>query len=136
MYLIDTMVLSETFKRRPELRVIAWFQDVPAADLFVSVLSIGGVERGIAREQGRNMPYAARLAKWLDEVLTTYRDRILLADVAIARRWGRLSQELGHSGPDLLIAATALEHGLAIVTRNRRHFERTGLPIVNPYEPQ
>ena len=129
MYLIDTMVLSESFKQRPEPRVISWFQQVPSADLFVSVLSIGEIERGIARERRRNLPFASRLASWLDEVLTAYRERILLADVAVARRWGRLSQEVGHAGTDLLIAATALEHGLVVVTRNRRHFERTGLQI-------
>ena len=134
MYLIDTMVLSETFKRRPELRVVDWFHRVPSVDVFISVLSIGEIERGIAREQRRNQPFARRLIVWLDEVLTAYRDRVLVADVAVARRWGRLSQDLGHAGTDLLIAATALEHGLVVVTRNRRHFERTGLQLLNPHE--
>ena len=135
MYLIDTMVLSETFKQRPEPRVVAWFKGVPSVDLFVSVLSIGEIERGIARQQWSNQPFAQRLSAWLDQVLTDYRDRILVADVAVARRWGRLCQDIGHAGTDLLIAATALEHGLVIVTRNRRHFEPTGLEILNPYEP-
>jgi predicted nucleic acid-binding protein len=134
MYLIDTMVLSETFKRQPNPRAIAWLRRVPSADAFISVLSIGEIERGIAREHRRNRTFADRLLAWLDQVLTDYRDRILVADIAVARRWGRLSQQVGHSGTDLLIAATALEHGLIVATRNRRHFEHTGVEVLNPYE--
>ena len=133
MYLIDTMILSETFKRRPHPLVIEWLRGVPSADAFVSVLSIGEIERGITRERGRDRPFADRLLAWLDQVLTAYRDRILMIDTAIARRWGQLSQEIGHRGADLLIAATALEHGLIVATRNERHFERTGAEILDPY---
>ena len=65
-------------------------------------------------------------------MLAWYSDRILSLDIATARRWGQLSASLGHDSADLLIAATALEHGLTVVTRNVRHFERTGAPILNP----
>jgi toxin FitB len=133
MYLIDTMILSETCKRRPDPSVIEWLRGVPSADAFISVLSIGEIERGIARERGRDRAFADRLLAWLDQILTAYRDRILMIDTAVARRWGRLSQEIGHSGADLLIAATALEHGLIVATRNQRHFERTGAEVLNPY---
>jgi toxin FitB len=135
MYLLDTMVLSETIKRRPEPRVIDWYHRVPSADAFISVLSIGEIERGIARTHRRSDPFAQRLAAWLDQILTAYRDRILIADVAVVRRWGRLCDALGHTGTDLLIAATALEHGLIVATRNRRHFAPTGVQILNPYRP-
>jgi predicted nucleic acid-binding protein len=70
----------------------------------------------------------------LDRVLGWYGDRILPVDVALARRWGQLSATLGHDGADLLIAATALEHGLTVVTRNMRHFEPTGVAVLNPAE--
>jgi toxin FitB len=134
MYLLDTMVLSESIKRRPAPRVIAWLRGVAAADAFVSVLSIGEIERGIARARRQSDPFADQLMAWLGEILTAYGDRILVADVAVARRWGRLCEAIGHAGTDLLIAATALEHGLTVVTRNRRHFEPTQVAIFNPYE--
>ena len=135
MYLLDTMVLSETIRQRPDPRVIDWYRGVPSADAFISVLSIGEIEGGIARAQRRSNPFAQRLVAWLDQTLTAYRDRVLIADVAVVRRWGRLCEALGHAGTDLLIAATALEHGLIVVTRNRRHFAPTKVPILNPYEP-
>ena len=133
MYLLDTMVLSETIKQRPDPQVIGWYQRLPSADAFISVLSIGEIERGIARAHRRSDLFAQRLAAWLDQILTTYRDRILIADIAIVRRWGRLCDALGRTGTDLLIAATALEHGLIVVTRNHRHFASTGVEVVNPY---
>lgn len=136
MYLIDTMVLSETVKRRPDPQAMGWLRQVPAADVFISVLSIGEIERGIAREQRRDQAFARRLVSWLDHILVDYRDRILPADVFVARRWGRICEAVGHAGTDLLIAATALEHGLTVVTRNRRHFDRAGVAILNPYEPR
>ena len=71
---------------------------------------------------------------WLDRVLAWYGDRILPVDTTTARRWGQLSATLGYESADLLIAATALEHGLTVVTRNVRHFEPTGVPTLNPFE--
>ena len=73
------------------------------------------------------------MAAWLDDLLTVYAERILPIDLAVARRWGILSGSLGHDNSDLFIAATALEHGLTVVTRNVRHFEPTGVPVLNPF---
>ena len=72
------------------------------------------------------------MGAWLDSVLRLYGERILAIDLSTARRWGRLSQELGHHGADLMIAATALERGLTVVTRNFRHFEPTGVEVLDP----
>lgn len=66
-------------------------------------------------------------------MLTWYGDRVLAVDIGAARRWGQLTQALGHASADLLIAATALEHGLTVVTRNTRRFEPTGVPVINPF---
>jgi predicted nucleic acid-binding protein len=90
--------------------------------------------RGIRQQQRRDPSFARDPALWLDRVLAWYGDRILPVDAATARRWGQLSATIGHDGADLLIAATALEHGLTVVTRNVRHFEPTGVPIVSPVE--
>ncbi|MFO8237047.1 MAG: PIN domain-containing protein [Prochlorococcaceae cyanobacterium] len=73
------------------------------------------------------------MAGWLDQLLRLYDDRLLPVDVGVARRWGQLSAELGHDGADLLIAATALERGLTVVTRNLRHFTATGVETLDPW---
>ena len=95
-------------------------------------MSVGEIERGIERQQRRDPVHAHALAAWLDSVLALYGERILAVDLSAARRWGRLSGVLGHEGADLLIAATALEHGLTVVSRNVRHFEPTGVAVLDP----
>ena len=101
--------------------------------MYLSVVSIGEVERGIVRQQRRDPAFARILAAWLDSVLVLYRKRILAVDLSTARWWGGLSGAPGRENADLLIAATALEHGLTVVTRNVRHFEPTGVPVPNPF---
>jgi hypothetical protein len=103
-------------------------------DLFVSVLTVGEIERGIERQRPLNPPFAESIASWLDVILRMYEGRILAVDVAIARRWGRLSQRIGNKGLDLAIAATALEHGLTVVTRNVSDFEPTGVSVLDPFK--
>jgi toxin FitB len=105
---------------------------VRPVDLYLSVVTIGEIEKGIAKQRRRDPAFARRLAAWLDGVLRHYAARVLPVDVNVARRWGRLADAHGHAGADLLIAATALEHGLTVVTRNTRHFERTGAVLLDP----
>ena len=116
MFLIDTDVLSALRKRKRHPVIAQWVQQQRSADLYLSVVSVGEIERGIERQQRRDPVHAEALATWLDSVLALYRERILALDLSAARRWGRLSGFLGHEGADLLIAATALEHGLTVVT--------------------
>lgn len=134
MYLIDTDVLSALGKRRRNPAVAAWIARQRSADLFISAISIGEIERGVALQRRRDADVAGVLARWLDDILAVYGDRIVPFDLASARRWGRLSAELGHHGADLQIAATALEHGLTVATRNVSDFERAGVPVLNPFE--
>jgi len=133
MFLVDTDVLSALAKRRRHPNVEAWITRQRTSDLFVSVISIGEVERGIALQRGRNPDFAAMLAMWLDRTLTLYGEHVLPFDLASARRWGQLSATLGHHGADLQIAATALEHGLTVVTRNISDFAPTGVPLLDPF---
>ena len=105
-------------------------------DLYLSVVSVGEIERVIARQHGRDPGFARDLAGWLDSVVRLYGERILAVDLSAARRWGRLSGSLGHDSADLLIAATALEHGLTVVTRNVHHFEPAGVPVLDPSVPE
>lgn len=136
MYLLDTVVLSELRKRRRDPGVVAWVERQRTADLFLSVVTIGEIERGIALLQNSQDPeFAGTLVAWLDTVLVLYADRILPFDLGASRRWGQLSAVIGNDSADLMIAATAIEHGLVVVTRNVRDFAPTGAAIYNPFQP-
>ncbi len=133
MYLLDTNVVSAL--RRPERNqaVSQWLFGQSPDDLYISVITIGEIEYGIARQRRRQPEFASRLEDWMESVRTSFSSRILLFDEASARRWGRLHAELGYTNSDLLIAAIALERGLIVVTRNVRHFEPTGVNVLNPF---
>jgi predicted nucleic acid-binding protein len=135
MFLLDTVVLSELRKppRQRNHNLVHWIEGISSQDLFVSVVTIGEIERGIERQRQLDAPFAETLTAWLDTVLRTYEGRILPVDIAVARRWGRLSQRIGNKGLDLAVAATALEHGLTVATRNVSDFEPTGVPVLNPF---
>ena len=132
MYLIDTNILSALRKRERDPKIVNWISIQRTSDLYLSVVSVGEIERGITRQQNRNPEFAKTLAKWLDQVIGLYGGRILGVDLPTARRWGQLSAALNHDSADLLIAASALEHGLTVVTRNVRHFRPTGVPVIDP----
>ena len=136
MFLLDTVVLSELRKapRQRNGNLVHWMGGVTSQDLYLSVLTIGEIERGIERQRQVNLPFAESIASWLDVILRTYEGRILAIDVAVARRWGRLSQRIGNKGLDLAIAATALEHGLTVVTRNVSDFEPTCVAVLDPFK--
>jgi predicted nucleic acid-binding protein len=129
--LLDTVLLSELRKRRPNERVVTWMRGLRESEVFVSVISIGEIERGIAKAD--DAAFAATLDSWLAQLLRLYADRILPVSTEVARRWGRLSAELGHDGADVLIAATAACHGLTVAARNTRHFRASGVPLIDPF---
>ena len=90
MYLLDTVVLSELRKppRQRNRNLVHWIGEVPSQDLFLSVLTIGEIERGVGRQRQLNPEFAERITSWLDMFLRTYEGRILAINVAVARRWG------------------------------------------------
>ena len=102
--------------------------------MFLSVVSIGKIERSIEKKRTPDPAFAALLTRWIEDLLRLYGDRILPVTSAIARRWGNLSARLGNNSADLLIAATALTHGLKVATRNVQHFVPTGVDVINPLE--
>ena len=134
MFLLDTDVLSALRRRERNPEIARWVGTQRTTDLYLSVVTVGEIERGIVRQQRRDTGFARELALWLDRLLDWYGERVLPVDIATARRWGRLSADRGHDSVDLLIAATALEHGLTVVTRNVRHFEPTGVPVLGSFE--
>ena len=134
MFLLDTDVLSALRRRERNPEIARWVGTQRTTDLYLSVVTVGEIERSIMRQQRRDPGFVRELALWLDRLLAWYGERILPVDIATARRWGRLSATLGQDSADLLIAATALEHGLTVVTRNVRHFEPTGVAVVGTFE--
>lgn len=133
MFLIDTVTLSELRRRQRDPMVVAWFERQRTTDLFLSVVSIGEIERGIERQRAIDPRFSEGLASWLDRVLALYGERVVAFDLRMARRWGILSAAVGNNGADLMIAATALEHGFTVVTRNVSDFEPTGVAVLNPF---
>ncbi len=133
-YLLDTNVISETRKVRADSGVIAFLSAADAAGLFLSVLTLGELRKGVEAKRRSDPVAADRLGAWVDGIETTFADRVLPIDAAVARRWGELSA--GRSLPviDALIAATAIEYGLTLVTRNTRDIESTRVPLVDPWQ--
>ena len=136
MYLLDTNVVSAL--RRPDRHPApaSWLRGQRSSDVYLSVVALGEIERDIAQQIPRDPDFARELAQWHERTLTWFSDRILPVDIAVTRRWGRLSASIGNQDVDLLIAATALEHGLTVVTRNVRHFEPTGVQVINPSQSE
>ncbi len=135
-YLLDTNVLSELRKReRCDANVAAWMRNVAPNDLFVSVLALGEIRRGIELIRRRDPASARALDKWLEGLETDFSDRILPVSTAVADRWGRLSPEQPLPVTDGLLAATGIEHKLIIVTRNADDFLRSGVGTLDPFRP-
>lgn len=133
-YLIDTNVLSELRRREPNRGVIEWFEQRPSITLYLSVLTLGEIRKGIASLV--NDDRQLKLLDWLEvELPQFFSGRILSVDAEVADRWGRLSAQMGRPTPaiDSLITATALTHGLKLVTRNVRDFNYPGLDVINPW---
>jgi predicted nucleic acid-binding protein len=132
-YLLDTNVVSELRRARPDERVVAWYSSVAAADLYLSVLTVGEIEQGIRRLAPRDPDRAAVLTGWLDELTRGFADRILPVTSAVARRWAMLDAARTLPVVDSLIGATAVEHGAVLVTRNVRDLAGSGVPVLDPF---
>ena len=133
-YLLDTNVISELHKgKRANPNVLAWFQSVADDELFLSVLVLGEIRMGIERIRRSDPGQAGVLGRWLNQLEINYADRILPVNAAIADRWGSLSAAKPISVVDCLIASTAMEHDLRLVTRNTQDVTRTGVMLLNPF---
>jgi toxin FitB len=136
MYLIDTNIISEVGKGpRCNRHVAAWYRDVRDDDLFLSVLVVGEIRQGIERLRPRDRHRAAALEHWLQEILTSFGDRVLSVDERVAQVWGRMNAREPLAAVDSLLAATAEAHGMTLVTRNLKDIERSGVRCLNPFEP-
>lgn len=133
-YLLDTNVVSETRKSRADSRVIAFLSAADEAGLFLSVLTLGELRKGVAAKGRTDADAAGQLGAWVDGIETKFADRVLPVDMATARRWGEWSAQRSLPVIDTLIAATAISHGLMLVTRNARDIAFTGVPLIDPWQ--
>ena len=133
--LFDTNVISELRKGpRANPRLLAWFREVPDEEIHLSVLVLGELRRGVEAIRTCDTRQAAALERWLERLAADHAERILPVDAAVAHEWGRLTARRAASVIDTLMAATALVHGLVLVTRNVKHVDWTGVAYVNPFE--
>jgi predicted nucleic acid-binding protein len=136
-YLLDTNVVSELRRARPDAGVVSWVESVDSDDLHVSVLVVGEVRQGIERVRGRgDLKQAAELEAWLETLVRDYGGRIVPVSSAVAEAWGRLNAIRPLPVVDGLMAATALVHDLTLVTRDTRTLAGSGVPLVDPFARQ
>jgi predicted nucleic acid-binding protein len=132
-YLLDTNVVSEVRKRRPDPRVLEWFDRTSGTELFLSVLVLGEIRQGVERRRRTDPRVAISLDEWLSELHRTFADRVLPITAEIADQWGELNVPDPVPTVDGLLAATALVHGLILVTRNTADVARTGVVTLDPF---
>ena len=136
-FLIDTNVVSELRKKKLcNPRVAAWFGGIGDETLFLSVLTVGEIRRGVERIRARDSRQASALNSWLAVLIEQFGDRILPIDQAVADEWGRLPGRDNLPVIDALIGATARVHGLTVATRNIKDVSRTGALCLKPFESQ
>ena len=132
MFLLDTNVVSELRRPRPHRSVLDWIAQIPADRLFISAVTGGEIQSGIEITREQDGPKAEELESWLDQVVETY--GVLPMDARAFREWARLMRGRSDTfAEDLMIAATAIVHGLTVVTRNVGDFNGLGVDVVNPF---
>jgi len=134
MYLLDTNVVSELRKTKPDRQVKRWADSVAVPSLYLSAMTVLELETGVLRIERRDAMQGAVMRRWMDEhVLPAFADRVLAIDTVVALRCARLHVPDRIAHGDALIAATALVHGLTMVTRNTADFEPSGVALLNPW---
>jgi predicted nucleic acid-binding protein len=134
-YLLDTNVISEIRRGRDE-SVRAWTKQVHDAKLYLSVLTVGEIRKGIETLRPRDPAQADMFAGWLQGLLAQFSDRVLPIDARVAEQWGRLNAQRTRNTVDSLIAATAHVYVLTLVTRNVSDFAGCDVPLLNPWDPE
>jgi predicted nucleic acid-binding protein len=136
-YIIDTNVISEVRKGSDcNPRVAAWYASIDDESIYLSVLVLGEIRKGIERARPKESAKARVLEQWLTTLNRSYAERILPIDQAVAEEWGRMSAKRAVSTVDALLAATAKVHGMTLVTRNIAHTAHLGARLLNPFDPQ
>lgn len=137
-YLLDTNVLSETRKPEPDAGVIAFLQGADPSSVYISVLTLGELRKGVVQKRLKNpdSKAASRLAAWVEGLEVSFADRILGIDAATANLWGEWSGQRPRPVVDTLLAATAVLHNLTLVTRDIREVRGIPVKLLNPWKEQ
>lgn len=130
--ILDTNVISQARRADRAPQIAAWLAAQDEASLYLSVITLGEIERGIVLQERRNPGFAADLRVWLERTVRVFSDRLIEVSAEDALRWGQLSARIGHAGADLMIAAQALTRDAVVVTRNLADFEPAGVRLVDP----
>ena len=136
-YLFDTNLLSELTTKNPNVNVVAWVESIDQENIFLSVVAIGEFKKGIEKLPGSRRK--KDLLSWLEnDLLIRFRERIIPLDLPVMLVWGTMVAELEKAGTplpaiDSLLAASASQRGLTLVTRNTKDFEPAGIPLINPW---
>jgi toxin FitB len=133
-YLLDTNVLSESRRKGAEAGVISFLSAVDPSALYLSVLSLGELRKGVALKKKSDPDAAKKIAAWVDGLELSFADRVLGIDAATARLWGELSAQRSRPVIDTLLAATAIVHELTLVTRNTGDVQDIALKLLNPWK--
>jgi predicted nucleic acid-binding protein len=134
-YLIDTNIISEVRKgAKCDSNVASWYGSIDDADIYLSVLVLGEIRKGVERVRSGNPAQARALEKWLTTVVGSFAERILPIDQAVADEWGRMDAKRPVSTVDALLAATAKVHGMTLATRNVSDVADLGASFVNLFE--
>ena len=134
-YLLDTNIISEVGKgSRCNARVATWYDSIEDAEIYLSVLVLGEIRKGLERARRSDPSRARALENWLASIETSFAERILPIDQAIADEWGRMSAKRSVSTIDALLAATAKVNGMTLVTRNTADVADLGAKFLNPFE--
>lgn len=135
MYLLDTNIVSELRRSRPDRAVIEWLSSIPADRLFISAVTLGELQAGVEITRRQDRAKAEEIEAWVDEIAASR--AVLPADGPTFRHWAKLMQRRSADlMEDALIAATAAVHRLTVATRNVRDFESFGIAVVNPFRPE
>lgn len=133
-YLLDTNILSETRKKQADERVISFLSSAEPSTLYISVLTLGELRKGVALKKRSDKDAAKKIAAWVDGLEFSFSDRILGIDAVTASLWGELSAQRPRPVIDTLLAATAIVHELTLVTRNTKDVQDIDLKLLNPWK--
>ncbi|HPJ40318.1 MAG TPA: type II toxin-antitoxin system VapC family toxin [Spirochaetota bacterium] len=136
-YLLDTCVISEMVKPSPDKKLIRWVENEPSTSLFLSVITIGEIRKGLSKLPASRKK--EKLTIWLNMLLEEYSDRILAIDLTVAENWGEMQGRAEKEGVvmpsiDGLIAAITYTNNMILVTRNETDFISANIPIINPWK--
>jgi hypothetical protein len=132
-YLLDTNILSETRKKQADEKVVAFLTSADPSSIYISILTLGELRKGVAQKRRTDPATAAALAAWVDGLEFGFANHILAVDTATAKVWGELSAQRPRPVIDTLLAATAIVHELTFVTRNTSDVEDIDMTLLNPF---